>query len=273
MTQTISMRLMCLLLACGFVLGCSSEKVIEVDLPPYESQMVVECYLQPGKPLALTLFESVSYFSPPSLPFIEGALVEITIDGQADTLDNGVLRDLETGKLATYFSTNGVLPYSPGSNVELYIRDSLGREMRGQTTLMDSVDLDPILVDFDDSGEARLTFSWPDVVGERSFYLLTLNRDSLTGKLAFDIALDDRIGDGEDFLLSTFYFLDPGDSVVATLYHIDESYWSYLNSVEDAQSSNGNPFAQPATILSNVEGGIGIFSNHALVRRGFRVPE
>lgn len=253
--------------------GCSSEKVIEVDLPPYESQMVVECYLEPGKPMALTLFESVSYFSPPSLPIIQNAFVEITIDGVADTLVNGALIDPETGKLANYFSTNGQLPYSPGSNVELYIRDSLGREIRGQTTLMDSVSLDPIEVDFDDEGEASLTFRWPDFTGEQNHYFLTLNRDSLLGRLSFDFLLDDRIGDGEDFVVSTFYFLEPGDSVIASLYHIDESYSSYLNSVEDAQGSNGNPFAQPATILSNVEGGIGIFSNHALIRRGFRVPE
>jgi len=261
------------LLTCILIWGCSSEKVIEVELPPYESQMVVECYLQPGKPMGLTLFESVSYFSPPSLPIIQDAFVEITIDGVADTLLSGALVDPETGKLANYFSTNGLLPYSPGSNVELYIRDSLGREIRGQTTLMDSVTLDPIEVDFDDEGDASLTFRWPDFTGEKNHYFLTLNRDSLTGRLAFDFLLDDRIGDGEDFVVSTFYFLEPGDSVVVSLYHIDESYSTYLNSVEDAQGSNGNPFAQPATILSNVEGGIGIFSNHALIRRGFRVPE
>jgi len=33
-----------------------------------------------------------------------------------------------------------------------------------------------------------------------------------------------------------------------------------LETIDDAQDSNGNPFAQPGAIVDNIDGGIGIFT-------------
>lgn len=253
--------------------SCSNEKVIEVDLPEYESQMVVECYLEPGKPLRLLLQESVSYFQEPELPLVEDALVIISHDGQSDTLTNDFAFDFEDEKFYNYAAPDVTVPYAPGTVYELYIRDQLGRELTGRTVIMDTVAIRPIEIAPDTSGEYSLTIRWPDVPNVENYYRFTLHRDTLATGLDIDFLLDDRVGDGDDFVISTFFFLDPGDSVICSVYHIEESYWRYLITTEDAADSNGNPFAQPGNILSNVEGGIGIFSGLTFTRRTLVIPE
>lgn len=252
--------------------SCSSEKVIDVDLPQYESQLVVECYLEPGKPYQLTLQESVSYFSEPELPLIEGAFVVISHDGISDTLENAFHFDVETEKFANYWAQGTSVPYSPGTQFDLYVRDVSGREIRGSTVMLDTVTLQPLELDINPEGEASITARWPDFSNTDSYYVLTMHKNALNKRLVLDFFLDDRIGDGEDFVVSSWYWLDPGDSCIASVYHIEQDYWAYLNSIEAAVGANGNPFAQPASIMSNVEGGIGVFASHSLVRRVIAYP-
>lgn len=240
--------------------GCSNEKEIDIDLPEYEPQMVVECYLEPGKPYTLLLQQSVSYFDEPSLPFVEDALVVISHNGQSDTLKEDFYFDSQTGKLANYVSEEGLMPADFGGQFDLYIRDPAGRELRGSTVLLDTVALRPVELTADEEGEYAATVRWPDFGGVPSFYRFTIHRESPFTDPDIVFTLDDRVGDGDDFVISTFFYMDPGDSVYTTVYHIEEAYWRYITTTDDAESSNGNPFAQPGLILSNVEGGIGIFT-------------
>ena len=255
-----------------FIQSCSSEKVIDVDLPPYNTQMSVECYLEPGKSYQLTLQETVSYFSDTLLDPVANALVVITHNGISDTLANQFHIDIETGKIFNYVAQGSTVPYAPGERFDLYIRDEQGRELTGTTVMKDTVDLQPLELDINSEGEAAVTARWDDIPNEDSYYILTMHRGSISRRLILDFTLDDRIGDGEEFVVSSWYWMDPGDSCIATVYHVDQDYWAYINSIEAAEGANGNPFAQPAVIISNVEGGIGLFSCHPLVRKGIRYP-
>jgi hypothetical protein len=62
----------------------------------------------------------------------------------------------------------------------------------------------------------------------------------------------------------TYYDTGPSffqkDTLEVTLYHITDEYFNYLLTADQASQSNGNPFAVPATITSNVKGGTGIFT-------------
>ncbi|MFO0434414.1 MAG: DUF4249 family protein, partial [Sphingobacteriaceae bacterium] len=58
----------------------------------------------------------------------------------------------------------------------------------------------------------------------------------------------------------TGYAFNPGDTVTARLYHLTEEHNSFTESVNNAQASNGNPFGQPANIITNLTGGIGVFT-------------
>jgi len=44
------------------------------------------------------------------------------------------------------------------------------------------------------------------------------------------------------------------------LYHVSEDYFKYLKSYHFAAANNGNPFAEPTNVHTNVRGGYGVFS-------------
>jgi hypothetical protein len=52
-----------LLLVALVFASCDLEKEIELELPEYERQTVVECYLEPGLPFTLLLTKSDGFFS------------------------------------------------------------------------------------------------------------------------------------------------------------------------------------------------------------------
>jgi hypothetical protein len=125
---------------------------------------------------------------------------------------------------------------------------------------------------------ASVTMRWQDIPNEASYYLCAvyknkLGADEVNGDgLQFDFTLDDRIGDGEMFTIATLFEYEPGDTIIAMVYHIAYDYWRYMNSLDDASSSNGNPFAQPGVIHSNLDGGLGIFTGFQARIDTFYVP-
>ena len=60
---------------------------------------------------------------------------------------------------------------------------------------------------------------------------------------------------------------------VVTFFNLSEEYYRYLRSVRLADNANGNPFAQPASIKSNISGGIGIFTNLVYQRDTIYLPK
>lgn len=271
MYANLSYRYFLALLLAICLWSCSNEKLVEVELPEYTSQMVVECYLEPGKPFQLALQESVDYFAEPQLPPILGALVTVSYLGQTDTLYDGLFTDPISGNFYNYRS-NTIVPEAYGEEFELYIRDLNGREARATAMMLDTVNPNPVAFDVNDQGKISGTFSWPDFSGEENYYIFSLHHEGLEESPAFFFSLDDRVGDGEDFTISTFYFMDPGDEIIHTTYQISKEYWNYVNTTNDATNSNGNPFAQPSNVLSNVDGAIGIFTALSRVRRTVLVP-
>ncbi|MEM6725586.1 MAG: hypothetical protein AAF598_16210 [Bacteroidota bacterium] len=80
----------CFLLIASFF-SCDLEREIEVPLPPFVKQTMVECYLEDGKPLRVLLSETFPFTDiPTEFPFAEGATVVIKFNGQSDTLQEGI---------------------------------------------------------------------------------------------------------------------------------------------------------------------------------------
>ena len=88
--------------------SCNRTKNITVPLPAFNSQPVVECYIEPGQPYRLALTESVSYFSAPTLPIIPHALVLITHNGVTDTLKFQAIPDSIDGKAYNYVGDTSI---------------------------------------------------------------------------------------------------------------------------------------------------------------------
>jgi Domain of unknown function (DUF4249) len=245
------------------IYGCDGTREVDLDLPDYESQLVVECFLEVGSPMYMILSESIGFQDSFATPFVAGATVVITHRGLADTL-----RPFASDFL--YLSEYTVPPdYDVEYQIE--VRDTTGRVVRGSTRVMPPVRISSMTASYNKDSAVAVTVNWPDPPGQDNYYRFALYKGKIPipgdvseeSTLQFDFTLDDLIGDGRDITVGTFFDYRSGDTLIASLYHISQSYWNYLNSLDDAASSNGNPFAQPGVIRSNVTGGLGCFTGYA----------
>ncbi|MDQ4141169.1 MAG: DUF4249 domain-containing protein [Bacteroidota bacterium] len=255
----------------ALISGCNLEKDIEINLPPYQSQMVVECYMEPGRPVRLSLVESSPYLAKPEINIIQDAEVTIARNGVPETLKYGVGMDEVTRKFYTH-TTNGVLQANPGDVFTLTITDPNGRRLEGSTTILPVVNIDTVEFNFNDKGQSLIVTRFKDDGNTKNYYLFSVHKDSLNHQEEIDYTSSDELNNGKPFVFGTGYDFDPGDSVIVTLQHIDKAYFDFQESVQDARSANGNPFAQPGQVKSTVQGGLGVFTYLAYDRKKLAVP-
>lgn len=258
---------------------------IIIELPEPERMLTIECYLFPGQPYRLLLTETKGFFEElDACPLIKGATVIIRHNGQTDTL-----------KEATYFSNEcvasnlfGVIPYfnadytrfyNYGSNrlcpldfdhpFELEVIDPQGgRHALSTTRLLRPVPIDEIQIRWRDDGEkASALVTALDDGSTVDFYRMMLHEGSLTESFAvakdpeFDITIDDaRFFNGGKIAFGTAFDYKEGDTLIATFYHIEKEYHDFAETLADAENASFNPFGVPSRILTNIQGGTGVFT-------------
>jgi hypothetical protein len=259
--------------------SCSDfQKDIVVPLPDYSPELVVECYLESNVTPRLTVTESVAYLDAvtPVVPL--DVTVTLTLpDGRQILLPFRPGQDTLRQKFYTHMGTEPLVA-RPGDTFRLDVRDTKGRHVTGSATVMASVSIDSLEYKFNDktAKERRAylitTFRDPDARGD--FYRLQLHKhDSIYQAPQTDRLMDDELLNGQNFPVGTAYDFSPGDTITATLYHIDEPYYRFRRSSRDARNANGNPFAQPSAVYSTVQGGIGVFTVLNYSRRRIVLPE
>jgi hypothetical protein len=250
------------------------ENDIELDLDEYEPELFVECYLVPGEPYALLLSETQGYFDElNTLPFVNDATVVIEYNGVRDTL-----------MPAAPFPGGGPVPFIPyfnsrftkfynyassticpldtvGGVFKLYITDPKGRSLFGETSTLPPVPIEKLEARYNADSAAALLFSFYDNGAQANFYRVVMQEGSIDSLPFFAGTFEDaNFFNGERIVIGTAFEFESGDTVHAALYHIREPYFKFMSTIEDAISSNGNPFAQPGYIESTVTGGLGVFS-------------
>jgi hypothetical protein len=248
------------------LMACSLEKDIDIDLPVHTPQLVVECYLQPGQPYRLTLTESSSYLDPPEQPQVPEAVVVITYKGKADTLHYEPMVDKEQAKLFTHFSPT-LVSGAPGDVYTLEITDVKGRRLTGTTTLMAPVPIDSLHYGFNDRQHAYIEARFRDPGATKDFYFFSVHRDSINRNAEINYHVPDDLSNGQPFSLGTGFDFHPYDSLIVSLFHLEQQYYEFLGSVDEAQGANSNPFTQPSRLRSTVQGGLGVFTNLAVDRK------
>lgn len=255
-----------LLLATLALAGCGKfSNDLNVPLPAYDSQLVVECYLEPGVVPRLAVTESQAYLSSvlPTVP------TDVTVNL---SLPNGALvplyfkpgQDPITKKYYTHIGS-ARLAARPGDTFGLDVQDTKGRHVTGTATMPATVPIDSVAYKFNDlTGANRkayfLTY-FQDPSAPDDYYRLQLHKGlRLYGGSEVDMTIQDRLTNGQHLTLGTSYRFLPGDTVTATLYHIDPAFYRFRQSINDARSANGNPFGQPSAIYSTVAGGVGVFT-------------
>lgn len=266
-----------------FCWSCNLEKEIEIDLPDYDPKAVVECYLQPGKPFQLLLTRSASYFAPFDTNtsdllqnlLVNGAKVSVSHAGNRYDLNNQLVIDQEAQKLYNYFNEE-LVPQNYTDDFELYIELLDGSTITGTTQLLPVVSFDSIVVEFQEGDTlARALTYFTDIPNENNYYRRMLHHNSLDSLPMQDFTLDDRVVE-DAVVFGTGYEFKAGDTIYNTLFHIDRTYFDFLESVNNAVLSNGNPFGQPSPINSKLEGtarSVGIFTGLSYTREMTIVDE
>ncbi|MBN8676722.1 MAG: DUF4249 family protein [Chitinophagales bacterium] len=260
-----------LALSIALLSACNLSKDVEIDLPDYERQPVVECYLEPGKPFRLLLTRSYAFFDTLGLSsnflqnaLFDGAFVTISYNGQTDTLKNQLTLVPNPIKVFNYVGEN-LVPTAPGTSFSLFIRLPDGGEIRGNTTMLSVVPIDSIIVEPNAAGDtlARMLTYITDDQSKENFYRRLLNYSSLDSFPDQDFLVTDRFSQTASIAIGTGYELKQGDTVFNTIFHVTKDYYDFKESVDLAVIGNLNPFAQPSPIKSNVSGSanpVGIFT-------------
>lgn len=251
-----------LVLALFVLNSCDLEKDIEVELPPFVKQTMVECYLEDGQPARLLLSETFPYTEiPTTFPFQDSATVVLKYNNQIDTLRSGLFVNPTAEKIFNYASTTPI-QRDLTTEYTLEITTVDGSFLTSKTKFLEPVPIDSTVVEFNDESEAAFLTWFTDIPDVENFYRFSLHLTDLNREPEQVFALDDDVFDGDDTLFGTGFEYESGDTLISTLYTIDEAYHDFLESVTAAQSANSNPFAQPSIIFSNIEGenALGVFT-------------
>ncbi|MBL7826517.1 MAG: DUF4249 domain-containing protein [Saprospiraceae bacterium] len=262
------------LAALASLTACNLTNDVDIELPEYERQPVVECYLEPGKPFRLLLSQSYEYFDNFGLDssFLErtllnDALVTITYNGKTDTLYNQLSFETSPIKLFNYTGAN-LVPETPGIDYQLnIILPNNGGNITATTTMLPKVPIDSVVYSFNPDPNfdtlARVLTYITDDQSQTNYYRRLLNYASLDSFPDQDFLVTDRFSVNPVIAFGTGYDLTEGDTVFNAIFHITRDYYDYTESVQLAVVANLNPFAQPSPIKSNVSGKgnpLGIFT-------------
>ncbi|OJJ21783.1 hypothetical protein BKI52_14880 [marine bacterium AO1-C] len=254
----------------GLVACDSFQKTIDVDLPTYESEMVVECYLRHNEPVRLLLSRSVPYFGEVTLPQVPDANVTITLRRGVFLstwgLNFTVPTSLQPGEF--FYNYQGTDRYDSTHRngvYELRIEDrETGEVLTGKTQYIPAPKITAIEARFRESDTtAFLLTKFPDNdPNERNYYRLVVIKRLSKGaqKIVNDITFEGRFKTGNEISIGSNYDFRDRDTAEVRLYHLSREYFDFLRTVDDARQGNLNPFAQPTVVQSNVQGGLGIFT-------------
>jgi hypothetical protein len=221
------------------------------------------------------LQESVGFLDPPELPVVTGAQVRITHQGETVVLAERVVADSVQQKAYNYVA-DALVPANYTDDFILEIVDERGRRLKARTRLLPPIAIDSLNYRFDSRDSAALLLvRFQDPPRQANFYRYITHKGGRLrpGTREQDFELTDRLFDGQLAALGSGFNYVRGDTLTATLYHIDQAYFNFLETAEDAFFANTSPFNQPAVIKSNVEGGLGIFTGLSYTRRRLIIPK
>jgi hypothetical protein len=255
------MRLLTIGLLIIVLLSCN--KIITIELPAYESQIVVEMYLEEGKPLRCLVSESLPYTDTAISRELNDAMVIFSDGSVNDTLVNIINEDTETGRWYNYFNP-GIMLADSTKTYTIKISDSSNRLVTGTTQFSQRIiSIDSINIrssaNEPDSFSVGIIISDPGISDNYYRFLITKKLNDFNSEDT-DFFLSDLSFNGNSFSFYSNANYARNDTVLVRVYSLLKEYYDYLQSTENARNSNFNPFTQPALIKSNVKGGLGIFT-------------
>jgi len=269
------------------VLGsCRKAQEVDLILPGYDGKLMVECYLEPGQNFKMLLTESVSYLESTVAKPVRNALVTIKFRDKIVTLNyNDKFIDVKDSvKYFNYVNAETLVPQDFEGVFELYIKDEQGRVATAFTQITRPLILDSVYATLSNNTR-NLYAEIADDQKEIRYYRFLIFQEQNQGIQTQSTIVDNQMSRQSPYIFTTptqiifksksdFFETPKGiiDSVALRAIEINQDYYEFLTSVYNAQVANGNPFAQPASIRSNITGGVGIFTGFSAVKVKVKVP-
>jgi hypothetical protein len=273
----------------GLFLFLSCEKTITVDIPDAEIKVVVEGYIEPGKVAQVLLTKSSSYFG--KVPTTEEELLEMIIMDATVIVSSGTLIDTLS---LVYDTTAGFFPplfYQGHSNTLIgeagksydlkIITDS--ETVTATTSIPNLIPLDSVWFEVQSVEHPNRGFGWgvltdPDTLG--NCYRIMAKRLGKDSKFVapYGSPFDDTFINGKSFEFyfsrgleagehvdehdDDIYYFMVGDTVVVRFCTIDKAHLDFWLTAENDIYNQGNPFATPTTLVTNINGGLGVWGGY-----------
>jgi len=266
----------------------SCEKDITIDLPKAEEKIVVEGWIENGQAANVILSKNSSYFDP-----IDEAAINHMFNIDAVV----TVKEVETGVEEVLTKTMNPLFVPPvmyrGTSLKgktnhhysLTIETD-GKVLTATTYIADTINLDSTWFKKeppnDTLGLLWIKFQDPPVLGNYyRVFTKRLHKDTRFVPVWGSI-YDDAFFNGESIEYSFYrgqdnyapspteysdadFMFQIGDTIVSRFCVIDKAHYDFWRTYENAIFSGGNPFATPATIFSNITGGLGVWGGYAAV--------
>jgi hypothetical protein len=271
-----------LLIAIVINYGCETDA--NVIVPAGERKLVVGGFLSPSEnEHQISLSQTDPLFSTDTP--ISLANVKLTISSDSSSYSPSY--DFNSG---TFQFNNNQFKIENDKNYHLKIVTEDGKivesDMRTLSNQMPLVtdlklNIDTVYTDFMyPELQYSLKISWNDLIGEQNYYRLIANRllkdfdsnDTIVEPLNYfnEYELKDDKGKDGQVLTANFKYIESGamNSPIGfeiILMKVDVNYYNYYKTLNNY--ADGDPFAEPVILFSNIQNGLGVFCNFQTEKR------
>ncbi|TVR78751.1 MAG: DUF4249 domain-containing protein [Chitinophagaceae bacterium] len=281
--------------------ACSTE--IDLNLPDPEPRIVVEGYIENGRQPFVLLTRNAPYYGDLDLNdldsyLVRNAVVKVKSEGVEEILPEICLStlppalreellielgvspknfDVNNFEICVYISLNPQIIGETGKTYELYVLAG-DEELTASTHIPDLLTLDSLWYvkntegDNDSLYTVFMEYTDPDTIGNYIRYSSKRNSEPFYGVWAIDdrlingqtVVLPLRRGQGrfDEFDIETFGYYFKGDTAIIRWASIDKAHFDFWNTMEFEMVPSG-PFGTPTEIMSNINGGLGIWGGYA----------
>jgi hypothetical protein len=276
----------------SLLLVASCEKNITLDLPVPKTQLVVEGYVFQDTFPYVILSRNSPFFATLDSSSLQNYIVRGATIIVSDGITTDTMTEIPLGQFTFYAATNVNLKGHVGRTYTLRV-EAEGMVLTSSTTIPQPVPLDStwwkVQGEHDSLGFIWAHLTDPDTLGNYyRWFAKRINQYPESGeqKDADFIApigstFEDKFINAKSF--DFFYnrgnlpnstkdddlneermFFKRGDTVVVRFCTLDRANFEFWRDEETQVSNNGNPFANPAPISSNINGGLGVWGGYSV---------
>lgn len=244
------------------MLSCESQQdEAALELPAHEEGLIIECYLEPGENYRALVTSTMDYYNAEETRLIDSVKISVSSGGEEKELLKVRSADTSYNTVYNYWLPE-LVEYSEGQ--EYFIQVAYGDNIKasGKTRFLPKAKLKDIEFKYNPEVDsmAAIFIDIEDAPQQKNFYRVVVRGADPAAGYTYEGLWDDT--DASDGVVRAYsnYDLKDGWNVVVNVYHLEEQYYHFLKSVSQAIESNYNPFMQPASIKSSLEGATGIFT-------------